>query len=437
MKPVANMQNKISKPKRIEIFSWAMFDFANSGYTTVVLTAVFNTYFVGVVAAGGESGAATFLWTITTAIANIVVLISAPLIGAMVDQTASKKRFLFVATLSCVLATACLYFVGPGDVVLAMTLIIIANIMFYTGENLISAFLPEITTPEKMGRISAMGWTLGYLGGMLTLVLCLAYINSATSRGETAAQFVPASMLIVAVVFALAAAPTFIWLKERAQAKPATSEGNLVRQAYRRLKQTFEHARSFQDLFRFLITLTVFHSGIMTVIVLAAIYAQEEMGFTTEDTIKLILIVNVSAAVGAALFGFIQDKIGSKKTLMTTLILWIISMVYLFQLDDRFSFWIAANLIGIALGSSQSAGRAMIGLFSPVERCGEFFGLWGLATKLAAVCGPLCYGFITYVTAGNHRIALLSTTVFFFLGLILLLTVNESRGIKAAHGETD
>ncbi len=417
-----------------EIFSWAMFDFANSGYTTVVLTAVFNTYFVSVIAKNTDDGMATLLWTISIAIANACVLFSAPLIGAIADFSRNKKRLLLITTIGCVFSTALLSLTGPDDIGLAMLLVIISSFLFYSGENLISAFLPEITNKNSIGKISGFGWTLGYVGGLLVLGLCLLYIDWAKSQQWQAEVFVPHTMLIVAVCFALASLPTFLWLKERGhrQLKPANI--SYFKLGLSRLKTTWQNAHQYRDLLRFLIALTVYYCGINTVVVLAAVYAQEAMGFTTEETIKLILVVNITAALGAFIFGWLQDRLGSILTLKLTLCIWVLATLLAFFTTSESMFWVVANLVGIALGSSQSAGRALIGLFSPVERNGEFFGLWGLATKFSAIIGPLLYGLITFITAGDHRLALLSTCIFFIAGLIILFSVNEKRGIAAAHG---
>jgi UMF1 family MFS transporter len=412
-----------------------MYDFANSGYTTVVLTAIFNAYFVGVVAAAAGHGHATLYWTVAMSIANGLVLLTAPVIGAIADFGAHKKRFLAVTTVGCISFTTLLSLAGPGDMVLAMTLVILATVMFTAGENLIAAFLPEIAPPKDMGRISGYGWSLGYFGGLLVLGMCLAYVSWAEGRGKGASDYVPVTMLITAAMFALAATPTFLWLRERASESLLPTGEHYLVIGFRRVKHTLHEARHFQDLFRFLITLTVFHSGIYTVIVLAAIYAQQVMGFTTQDTIAMILVVNVTAAVGAFVFGWLQDRLGSVRTLALTLLLWIVALVIAYLNDDRVVFWVVANLIGLALGSSQSAGRALVGQFSPPGRSAEFFGLWGLAVKLAAIIGPLSYGMITAISLGNHRLALLSTTAFFVLGLVLLVTVNESRGRAAAEEE--
>lgn len=416
-----------------EIIAWALFDFANSGYTTVVLTAVFNAYFVSVIAGQlvNDGDTATLLWTITTSISYLLVLLSSPVIGAIADYSANKKRFLIITSLACIGFTVLLATAGEGDVVLAVIGVIIATYMFAAGESLIAAFLPELVPAREMGRISGYGWAVGYIGGLMALGLCLLYIEWAKTMGLGATHYVSVSLLITAACFALGALPSFIWLRERAQPGKKLAVADYVQTGFSRLGRTLRHVRHYKDLFRFLLILSVFYCGIYIVVTLAAIYAQEVMGFDTVDNIKLILVVNLTAAVGAFFFGHIQDRIGSIRTLAITLLLWITALVIAYYTSDRTQFWIAANLIGLAMGSSQSAGRALVGQFSPPSHAAEFFGLWALATKLAAVVGPLSYGAVTYIT-GDHRQAILATTLFFVAGLLLLVTVDEKRGCEAA-----
>ena len=415
-----------------------MYDFANSGYTTVVLTAIYSAYFVGVVARanGADNGTATLLWTLAMGVTNFLVLASAPVVGAIADHRAWKKRFLLITTIGCVGFTAALGLVAPGNIAAAMLFVILASVMFASGENLIASFLPDIARQNDMGRISGYGWTLGYIGGLLVLGLCLLYITWAEGQGLSAAQFVPVTLWIPAAAFALAALPTFLWLRERAVPTPLPPDQSYLRAGFARVHHTLAEARRFRDMFRFLVTLAVYYCGIYTVIVLAAVYAQQVMGFSTQETIALILVVNITAAAGAFLFGQFQDRLGSVRTLAFTLLVWIAALVLAYVTESRASFWVVANLVGLALGSSQSAGRALVGQFSPPERAAEFFGLWGLAGKLAAIVGPVTYGVITWVSRGDHRLALLSTGAFFVAGLVLLLTVNESRGRAAARTGT-
>jgi len=420
---------------RRELLAWAFYDFANSGYTTVVQTTIFSTYFVGVVAGmaqGVTPGLSTLLWSLAIGIANFIVMISGPLVGAIADHRACKKIFLLISSVGCIVSTALLALVGPGDIWLGMVLVTLSAIMFASGENLIAAFLPEIVPEKNMGRMSGYGWSLGYLGGLLTLGICLAYITWAKQQGFPETHFVPVTLLITAAIFALTAAPTFIWLRERAIPVVWDKSLSNLQVSYARLLHTFKEAARFRDLLWFLITLGIYQSGVSTVVVLAAIYAPEVMGFDTPSLIVLIMVVNVTAAIGAFICGHLQDRIGSVPTLAMTLLIWIVAVIVALLASEPADMWIAGNIIGVAMGASQSVGRALVSKFSPVERAGEFLGLWGLVNRLSAIIGPLSYGLINYWSDGNHRLSLLSTLAFFIIGLALLSKVNESRGKAAA-----
>ena len=405
-----------------------MYDFANSGYTTVVITAVFNAYFVGVVCAGQSWG--TLAWTLALSASYAIVILTAPIIGAYADVHAVKKKLLAITTSGCVLGTALLSLVGPGDLALAFALIVLSNVFFGTGENIAAAFLPELARGEAMGKVSAWGWSLGYIGGLLTLAVCLAYVIAARGQGQTEAQFVPITMLITAGVFAAASAVTFLFLKERARPQRVDKGGAL--RALSRVGETLRHAREFKDLLRFLGCIVLFQSGVQTVIALAAIYAQAAMNFTTQDTIVLVLLVNITASLGAFVFGQWQDRLGHRKTLALTLLGWCSMVLIAYFSTDRAGFWVAANIAGLCLGASQSAGRALVGYLTPADRHAEFFGLWGLAVKLASILGPLTYGAVTWLTDNDHRSAMLITGVFFVLGLAVLKGVDPERGRRAA-----
>jgi UMF1 family MFS transporter len=422
---------------RKELISWAMYDFANSGYTTVVLTAIFNAYFVGVLAVSVDStngGTGTLLWSLSLGAANTLILFTAPILGAIADFSAAKKKMLAFSTAGCIVMTTLLGFAGPDQLYISMLLLAASAFLFGTGENLIAAFLPEISPPDKVGKVSGFSWALGYLGGLLVLLLCLLYIEAVKPLGQTADQYVPVTLWITAFIFALAAMPTFLFLKERSQptGRAPASLSSYARIGFSRLGQTLKNRHQFRDLFRFLISLCIFSSGVYTVIVIAAIYAQEVMNFSSTENIIMIMVVNITAALGAFAFGLIQDRLGAKRTLEITLLIWILAVAVAWQGDSKTQFWIAANLIGLAMGSSQSAGRALVALFAPDGRSAEFFGLWGLSIKLAAIIGPMSYGLIAWYSNGDHRQAIFSTLMFFIVGLIVLLSVNEKRGREAA-----
>jgi len=419
--------------KKREVFGWAMYDFANSGYTTVVLTAVFNAYFVGVVAGGAAWG--TLAWTLALGLSNLIVMFTMPALGAYADLRAAKKRLLLFTTLGCVGATAWLAEVGPGDLGLAVVVIVLSNVCYSYGESLTAAFLPELARREAIGRVSGWGWSLGYFGGMLTLGLSMAYVIWAQGQGMTAQQFVPVTMLITAAVYALASIATFVLLKERAVAQPGVAHAGIA-ESLQRLLQTWHEARRYQDFSWLLLCAVFYQAGIAVVIALAAVYAEQVLGFKQTQTMMLVFLVNIASALGAFAFGYWQDRIGHRPALALTLWGWVVMTLLAVAATTPAVFWVAAVVAGLCMGSSQSAGRALAGLFAPADRLAEFYGLWTFAVRLSAIIGPVTYGLVTLATAGNHRIAILCTGVFFLAGLVILRRVDVARGSAAARVAT-
>jgi len=409
---------------RREVWAWAMYDFANSGYTTVVLTTVFSTYFVGVVAQGRPW--ATLAFTLALSVSYLFIMLSMPALGARADARAGKRRLLFTSTLGCVAATALLALAGPGDVALALVVLAFSNYCYGVGESVVAAFLPEIARPDALGRVSGWGWGFGYFGGMLALGLSLALVAKASAQGLEAHQYVPYVMLLTAALFAIAATPSFLFLKERSAPthRPALGWLARLRTAWR---ETGLHFRDFRLL---LICGAFYHAGIAVVVTLAAVYATQAMGFTMAQTMMLVFTVNIAAAAGALLFGHVQDRVGHKKALTITLWGWIAMVLVAYSAVQVWVFWIAAVLAGLCMGTSQSAGRAMVGALAPPMRLAEFYSLWTFATQLAAMVGPLCYGLVTWATDGNHRLALLATGLFFVAGLAVLTRMDFARGAR-------
>lgn len=411
-----------------EVFGWSMFDFANSGYTTVVLTAVFNAYFVSVVAR--HASWATFAWTLALALSYFVVMLMMPVLGAWADARAKKKFVLLISTIVCVAATASLGSIGAGDLWLAVLVIVISNVAFQVGEAITAAFLPELARPASMGKVSGWGWSFGYFGGMLSLGLSILWVSAAGKRGETAEQFVPVTMWITAAVFGLASLVTFALLRERGQAQARAGAG--LAQALARLAATWRDARRYRD-FRQLMWCAVFYqAGIAVVVALAAIFAEEVMHFTQAQTMILVFVVNIASAIGAFGFGYAQDLLGHRLALSITLIGWIIMTLIAAATHSHGMFWVAATLAGLCMGSSQSCGRAFAGALSPSDRLAEFYGLWAFATRIASIIGPITYGAVTWLTNGNHRLAILTTSAFFVIGLLILRTIDVRRGEVAA-----
>ncbi len=423
---------------RREVFAWAMYDFANSGYTTVVLTAVFSAYFVGAVT--GNADWATLAWTLALGGSRAVLMLTMPALGAWVDVHAAKKRLLMATTAACVCTTAGLALVGSGDVVAALALIVLSNLFYAYGETLIAAFLPELARPQALGRVSGWGWSFGYFGGMLALGLGLAYVLWAQGQGLPATQYVPVTMLITAAIYGGSSLFTFAWLRERAvlragaAALPGQGGGvfDALRASLQQLRQAWREAAAYKDFSQLLACGFAYQAGISVVIALAAVYAEQVLGFKQIETMALIFLVNIAAAIGAFVFGHWQDRIGHKRALGITLSGWVLMTVLAYLASSAALFWVAAVIAGLCMGSSQSAGRAMVGVLAPPARRAEFYGLWAFATSLASIIGPVSYGLVTWATAGNHRLAILSTALFFIVGLWLLRPLDMARGERAA-----
>ena len=282
--------------RKREVFGWAMYDFANSGYTTVVLTAVFNAYFVGVGRRQRAVGDAS-PGPRRSRLSSLLVMLTVPALGAWADLRAAKKRLLAVTTAGCVVATAALAPGRPRRRRARRRRRSSVRTSFYSyGEKLIAAFLPELARPEALGRVSGWGWSFGYFGGMLALGLCLAYVLAAQARGEPATSFVPVTMLITAAIFALASIATFVFLRERARPQAARRQRGIGAA----LRAPAPDLRARAPLPRLQLAARLrgacYQAGIAVVIALAAIYAEQAMGFKQAQTMMLVFLVNITAA---------------------------------------------------------------------------------------------------------------------------------------------
>jgi UMF1 family MFS transporter len=411
--------------RRREIFGWAMFDFANSSYTTVVVTVAYAVYFTEVVAPGAR---ADWLWGSGLLAANLLGIALAPLVGAMADDAGRKKLFLGATWLLCVAATAALALVGPGAVALGLGLFVASHVAFSLGDNLVAAFLPEIATPGTMGRISGLGWGLGYMGGLLALVAVRPLIAGGFDAGN---ERLPWAWVVTALFFLLAGLPTFLLLRERAPRGSWRSLPSYARAAFGRLATTARAIGHFSELARFLAVFFVYSCGLTIVVAFAGIFAARTLGYGPDELIVLFLSLQVSSTAGALLFGVLQDRLGSRRTIQLALVLWIVVSIAAAACRTKGQFLVVALVAGLGIGSLQSASRALVGMFSPAGKSGEFFAFWGLAGKGAYALGPAIFGAISSAT-GSQRLAVVATAGFFAAGLFGMAAVDETRGRAAA-----
>lgn len=411
---------------RREIFGWAMFDFANSSYTTLIVTVAFSVYYTKLVVPGRE---ADFLWGLGSLLSNLVAMLSGPVIGAMADDTGRKKVFLFLTYALCIGGTFGLYFVLPGQAALGLALFVISNAGYAMGENLCAAFLPELSTPANIGRVSGFGWGLGYLGGLACLLAAFPLLAGGFSLSNL--ENLRLTWVLTGAFFLVTAVPTFVFLHERAPRGPRRRLHEYVHVTFTRIAATARAVRHFSDLARFLVVFLIFISGLATMIAFSSIYASHTIGFSAKELILLFILLQISSAAGAFLFGLVQDRWGAKRTIKFMLVFWIVVCLAAFYVHSKGPFWAVALGAGLGIGSVQSASRSLVGLFSPLEKSGEFFGLWGLAGKGAFMIGPFLFGIVSSGT-GSQRIAILFTAMFFVVGLIGMNFVDEARGRAAA-----
>jgi UMF1 family MFS transporter len=407
-----------------------MFDFANSSYTTIVVTFFFSLVFTRLIAAGP---AADLWWGRAITISNATVLLFSPLVGAIADESGRKKGFLFATYLLCVVSTAALWFVEPGQVPLAIALFVLSNVAFSFGENFAAAFLPEISTPETIGRISGFGWGLGYFGGLAALACAfpLAEAGIEMANYERLRLIWPMTGLF----FLVAGVPTFLFLRERAPRRREPLSYYLAN-GFGRLATTLRSAGTFGELVRFLAVFFVYSMGLTSTIAFFGVYAGTTLGFGVLELFLLGALLQIPSAAGAILFGLVQDRLGAQRTLQIALALWIGVSATVALATGKSTFWAIAMVAGLGIGSVQASSRALVGAFSPVAKSGEFFGLWGLAGKAAYACGPLVFGWVSALS-GSQRVSVWVNGLFFLAGLVALSAVDERRGRAAAASWRD
>lgn len=427
-----------------EIFGWAMFDFANQAYTLLIITVIFPVLFTTVIVGDSETEyrLGNLLWSVALAVSYFVVVLSGPVFGAIMDYSAMKKKFLFYSYALTVVSTAFLYFVEPGLVVLGVILIIISNFAYAIGENFIAAFLPSLGPPADMGKISGFGWALGYVGGLFSAGFVILYLGEPSAENFETIRWVGP---YAALFFMLAAVPTFVWVKEPGKRKELPVGETFVSMGFKRLGETMKEVPRFRDLGIFLISVFFAMAGIYIVISFAFIYGDQVVGWDESVRVLMFVIVQITAAAGAVLFGIIQDRIGAKLTYNFTLGLWFFAVLGIWAVTDitewinlqfgqnyeaQYIFLWIGVAAGLSLGSSQSASRAMVGLFSPEQKAAEFFGFWGLSNKVAGVFGIIGIGLL------QAEFGLQSSVLFcaflFLIAILICLFVNQKRGEKSA-----
>ncbi len=394
-----------------KIFIWSLFDFANTSFSIVVVTFIYAVYFKKVVANGQSIG--DLYWSIGTSVAMVITAIIAPVLGAIADYSAGKKRFLLFFTLLCITGTSSLFFVGSGNILSGVLLFILANVGFEAGLVFYDAFLPEITEPKNYGRVSGYGFGMGYLGSLATLAIVYPFILSDKIR-ET--------FPVAALFFLIFSLPLFIYLKDNR--KKVGEHKSFISIGVSRVWNTLSHLKYHKNLALFLLAYFFYIEGVNTIIFFSGNYASTTLGFSDSELLIFFLTVQTTAIAGSVVLGIVADSIGQKKTIIITLIMWLITVLIAYLITDKNGFYIVGLIAGAAMGSSQSTSRSMMSKLTPPERKTEFFGFYSFFGKSSAIIGPLVFGLVSYIS-GNQRLAIISIGFFFIVGLLILTKVQD------------
>jgi MFS transporter, UMF1 family len=368
----------------------------------------------------------------------LVVAVSSPLLGAIADFSGSKKRFLLAFSVMTWVFTGLLFTVGPGDIFTGMLFFILAEIGYRGGQVFYNSLLPEIAEPEDMGRVSGMGWAVGSLGGIVCLLIILPLI--VTIEGP---MIVRLSLIITAVFFLLSSLPIFIWLRERGEPERLPPGQNYLTIGFQRLGRTFRTVRHYREFIKFVVAFLIYNDGIITVMNFGAIIGAVLFGMDQQTLIIFIIVIQVTNAIGAWVFGMLVDKIGGKQSLVLSLLMMIGVIVWLYFSRTMLTFFFIGAVAGFAMAGAQSVSRTMVGLLSPPGRSAEFYGFFAVAGRSSSFIGPTVYGFLAAGTArmyeaqgqavllaeqSGQRLAIISIGVFILIGLVMLVFVDEKKG---------
>lgn len=412
-----------------------MYDLANQSFTLLINTLLFPVFFREVIV-GGDPARGDRLWSAMVALSMLIVVVVSPLIGALADVRGLRKKYLIGTGLVCGVATCILGLLGGGAAWIAFGVYLIANIAFQLGENFLASFLPFVSNSRTIGRVSAIGWTMGYIGALLLLVISLlamwlfGWMETSSWRPL---------IVFAGVWFLLGIIPPMVVLPEPPAAAAPDRRRGAAREALRRVRETWTHAGRHGQLMRFFGAFFLFGMGVQTVVFFAGIVAKEVVFKDDPNAnLKLVLFIGqltITAGIAAALSGRIQDRIGARTMVIVFLSVWIVSTLgfAVFAIlpgSPEWAFWLLGNGVGFALGGIGTSSRSLVGRFTPEHKTAEFFGLWGTVFKGAGVVGVFAFGQVKAAAGDLAALGLL--TAFFAAGLAVALTVRETRGVRAA-----
>jgi len=416
---------------RPELVAWAMYDWANSAFLTVVVTAVFPIYYRSVAAKGLDATAATGRFGLATTLALVVAAILAPPLGVLADRSGGMLRLLGRFLWLGVAATAALALVGEGDWFLALALFVLANIGVTGSFVFYDALLPHVARRDELDRVSSAGYAMGYVGGGLALALCLALILGGPKFGLGGTLPTRISFVIVAAWWAAFARPLFRRVTPPAATGAPAPLGTVVREAFGQVGRTLRDLRGYPQALLMLLAFLLYNDGIQTIIRMATIYG-EELKLDRTLMIGAIVLVQFVGIPFAFLFGWLGGRIGTKPAIFLGIAGYVVITFLGWRLQTSRDFLLLAGLVGMVQGGTQALSRSLFARMIPKEKSGEFFGFFAIFEKFAGIFGPLLFSLAVYAT-GSSRTAILTTLVFFVAGATLLSRVDVAEGEATAR----
>lgn len=413
---------------RAGLFAWCTFDWANSAFPTVIVTFVFSAYFAKGVAADEVTG--TSQWSYALSLSMLGTALVGPLLGAIADHGGRRKPWVLSFAVLMVAATAMLWFARPKapEVWWILLAFGVANFAFETGTIFYNAMLPALAPPGMLGRLSGWGWGLGYVGGLCCLAVALLLLIQPSpplfGLDAAAAEPVRATALLVAAWMAVFCAPFFLLTPDAPSA--GLTPGEAARRGVRTLSRTFAHLRSYRNIALYLVAHMIYTDGLNTLFAVGGVYAAVTFDMSFRELLLFGISLNVTAGLGAFAFGWLDDRIGSKLTILIALAGIAVLGTTILLVEGKTLFWAFAVPIGIFLGPAQSASRSLMARISPPAVYSEMFGLFALSGKATAFMGPAVFGWVTAMT-GSQRIGLSTIIVFLAVGGLMLLPVRTER----------
>jgi UMF1 family MFS transporter len=428
-----------------EIRGWMLYDWANSAFSTTVVTTFLGPYLTGVIESQvGDGGsfillgvpiAAESFFTYCVSLSVLLQVFFLPILGAIADYSNLKKRMMLIFAVLGALCTIGLFFITGPLYLLGGLLFILANLAFGASIVFYNAFLPQIASEDQRDTVSSRGWALGYIGGGLLLLLNLIlyqFSDKIGLDGPLAARISLASAGVWWLVFGYFAIKR---LHERGAQRALSSGDSYLRVGFRQLRQTLREIRHYPMTLRYLIAYLLYNDGIQAVIVVSALFGDQELGMDSSNLILVILMVQFMAFFGALLFGVIAGRIGAKRAIIVSLLIWSgIAVWALLSLRSVTEFWLLGACVAVVLGGSQALSRSLFSQMIPREREAEFFSFYEISDRGTAWIGTLLFGLVTQWT-GSMRTAIFSLIVLFVSGLLILITVNVPRAIREAGNE--